>query len=378
MPIKGLTKDVKLPILGQLRKGAPKPERGNAPGRDLEYFRFTSDDDDIVAAFHEHYGDQPVRLDVSLPYATVDGNLDAWMEEYGSGSIKRRCDGETCVLHQLRDGSFSDEPTPCQQHSNPKCQCKQTGRLSVILPALARMGTITVLTTSIHDIRNLYGALTHYYDLASRAGRDLRGIPFLLRRRVQNISTPRGNGKRVRTAKSLLIIEPQPEWVKVRMLEQTQHALLASPTMGREQMLITAPGEATDPETGEVYEVAEAEVLEAEVVPPMPTVLKELQTSASDFGFAHTDRDLRLRFTALLLGRDVPSYKGVKDDEAQYCIRAFDYMADLLRKNGFEPVRFAREAVASAWPLSDETSAANQLSEYIRISRELETQGTLL
>ena len=53
MPIKGLTdrKSLKprLPSLGKLRKGAEKT--ANKPGADLAYFRFTSDNPEVVEAF---------------------------------------------------------------------------------------------------------------------------------------------------------------------------------------------------------------------------------------------------------------------------------------------------------------------------------------
>lgn len=219
--ILGLTdKGSILPSLGELRKGAPKPERG--PGRDLgEHFRFTSDDPAITAAFAQIYGMQPTQMRVFIPYNSVEEAFDAWKEEYSAGGLKHRCDGKTCVLWLDEKGEYHTNPIPCPGG------CKATGRLRVWIPELGRRGVVTVLTTSIHDIMNLHGNLL---DLQDAAGK-LRGIPFILRRVAREISTPQtdknGNrtGKRARREKWLIAIEPETAWVNLLSQAQQQQAL---------------------------------------------------------------------------------------------------------------------------------------------------------
>jgi hypothetical protein len=65
MPIKGLTDTVlpSFPVLGKLRKGGPKGERGY--GAELSYFRFSGAVPGIEQKFGEVYGAQPAALTVS-------------------------------------------------------------------------------------------------------------------------------------------------------------------------------------------------------------------------------------------------------------------------------------------------------------------------
>jgi hypothetical protein len=100
--------------------------------------------------------------------------------------------------------------------------CKQVGRLSVIIPELGRFATVTILTTSIHDVINLTRQLRSYEAING----DLRGIPFVIVRRPEAISTPSGpNGKRARREKWLLSIESQPAWTRLQLGAMKQAAL---------------------------------------------------------------------------------------------------------------------------------------------------------
>src|SRR5262245_364537 len=154
MAINGLTdQGPGFQIIGTLRKGAKKPERGI--GKDLEYFRFTTEDQDVAALFEKAYGPKPIRIDIFLPFPTVDENWQAWKEEWAPGGLKHRCDGQTCVLWLTDKGTYSKQPVACPGN------CKQVGRLTVVIPDLERIALVTVLTSSINDIieidRNLKG-----------------------------------------------------------------------------------------------------------------------------------------------------------------------------------------------------------------------------
>ena len=246
MPIKGLTtgQQAAFPEIGQLRKGAPKPD-AKRPGKDLTYFRFTSDIREVEAAFNNAYDGEPRLINIFLPFATTDENMEAWQEEYVASGLKHRCDGEHVVLIQNEDGDYTvpkpDNPIPCPGG------CKPVGRLKVIVPELRRLAFVTILTTSIHDIRNLTAQLRALESLRG----DLRGIPLQLRRRPKKISTPAGNGRRARREKWLLSVEAAPQWVELQLAAQQAQAtpqIVAAPTR---QMVIART------ETGEVLEVVD-------------------------------------------------------------------------------------------------------------------------
>jgi len=241
MSIVGLTDQAAaLPIIGTLRKGEKKVKE-NAPGKDLTYFRFVTDDNLAMQMFTEAYPDQEAlrTINVFLPFRTADENIESWIEEWVAGGLVHRCDGVNQVLWRNAAGGYETGSRPCQN-----CKGKQVGRLSVIVPELARLATVTVLTTSIHDIINLTRQLRSYEAVAGMLNGqpgDLRGIPFTLRRRKEQISTPGPDGKRVRREKWLLSIETQPRWTMLQLAAMERKALPV--------------GDFIDQETGEVLEI---------------------------------------------------------------------------------------------------------------------------
>ena len=262
MPIKGMTnQQAAFPEIGQLRKGAPKPERGI--GKDLRHFRFTSEIQEVEVEFHTHYNDEPRLINVFLPFRTADENWEAWQESYVAGGLVHRCDGETMTLWRQQDGSYSTEPKPCPFANGAKPtkahpECKPVGRLKVIIPELRRLAYVTVLTGSIHDIRNLDAQLRALEALRQ----DLRGIPLQLRRSPKQISTPTPGGKRARREKWLLSIEAAPTWVHLQLAAQEAEAMPQPP----------AGATVIDGATGEIVPrpTAGANGLDWDVVPEQP------------------------------------------------------------------------------------------------------------
>ncbi len=258
MPIKRLQRATQgqFPQLGQLRKGAEKPDE-KRPGKDLDHFRFTSDDPDALARFQEFYGDEPRWIKILLPFATMDENFEVWQESWNGKSLLHRCDGETCVRWlDDKTQSYRDDPVPCPDRDLDKSvrnRCKPVGRLKVVIPALKRLAYVMVLTTSEHDILTLQDNL-----LALQGTRgDLRGIPMILRRVEREISTP-VSGKRVRTKKHLLQIEAEPTWVELQLEAQQRQALpggtpLALPEP--QQLIETIEHGSLDIATGEIVDV---------------------------------------------------------------------------------------------------------------------------
>ena len=245
MPIKRLQQDVaSFPIIGKLRKGSPKVEKNGKSivGKDLEYFRFDTDDADAMTKFVAAYGNEPKALTVYLPFHTIEENFTSWQEEYTAGGLKHRCDGETCVIWQKPDGKYSHEPKPCPGG------CKEVGRLTVIIPELMRFAYVSVETHSLNDIMQLSRNLNAAFALRG----DLAGIPFLLIRRPVEISTPSGtDGKRARRTKALLFLEPHPEWVQVKLLEMRSSAL---GKIAQSEMKQLTDGRSVNTGTGEIIE----------------------------------------------------------------------------------------------------------------------------
>ncbi|MCJ7528833.1 MAG: hypothetical protein MUO37_12185 [Methyloceanibacter sp.] len=250
MPIRGLTdRQASFPEIGQVRKGAPKPEDGKKPGADLKWFRVEIDEAEpaTAAAFVKYYGDKPTEIDILLPFDSVAENFEAWREAYVAGGLIHRCDGER-VWYEIdpRTGErliVAGEP-------NKRCdglmQCKPTGRLKVLVPQLQRLAYLTVMTTSIHDIMNLSRQLEALLQINGK----LAGVPLKLRRRPVLISTPSGpDGKRARREKWLLSIEADPSWVKAKLLAMKAAALPGN-GLGEELPTLEAPHDPEDDEHG--------------------------------------------------------------------------------------------------------------------------------
>lgn len=218
MPIHGLTTNTApaFPHLGELRKGEEKVS-DNKPGKDLRHFRYTSKVyPESVKAFAQEFGNEPNHLTILLPYRTVDENFPTWRESWTASRLQHRCDGRTCVLSLSKDGkTYTHEPKPCPGG------CKQIGRLTVIVPELLHagfVGTVTVLTTSIHDIMEVHANLLSYQQMRG----DLRGVEFVLSRVPRMITTPDGP----RREKWLINIKAHHEWVVAQLAAMKQTAML--------------------------------------------------------------------------------------------------------------------------------------------------------
>jgi hypothetical protein len=247
MAIKGLTDQrAAFPRIGKLRKGGPKKpkidkETGTAEldkygkpimiqGDDLDHFRFDSSDVEATQAFHAAYRNTPRSINVRLPYATVDENFHTAMERYGGGGIEARCDREFMSGVRAANGKFMScfpGKVPCQRDETKKdngCGCKEVGRLNVIIPELQRFAYVTVETHSINDIVNLTQQLT----AIEMTFGQLNGVPLVLTRRPEQISTPTQGGGRARREKWMLSIEVSPEWASRQIAARDSAALSAA------------------------------------------------------------------------------------------------------------------------------------------------------
>lgn len=223
MPIKRLQENrpAQFPCIGKLRKGGPKRQGKNGKeimGVDLNHFRFDTDDALAMQRFTEAYGEEPDTVTVFLPYVSTAENFSAWQEHWVGGGLRHRCDGETCVMWlDEKSGTYRTDPIPCPGG------CKETGRLMVIIPELQRFAYVSVETHSIWDIITLEENLQAIESLRG----SLQGIPFNLKRRPREISTPGPDGKRVRREKWLLSIEVDPTWAAMQLDAMQRTALTA-------------------------------------------------------------------------------------------------------------------------------------------------------
>jgi len=229
MPIRNLQRSTRqgLPRLGKLRKGGAKPARGL--GRDLTYFRFTSDDGDdkLERVFRDAYGDEPSALAVYLPYTDVASNFSAWREEWAGGRLIHRCDGEYCIKWLGDDSRYVYDPEMTQEHPCPyrgsqpaDKRCREVGRLQLVLPALweaGYAGLVTLETHSVNDIVHIESVLREVTDRTTDKEMGLRGVQFVLRRSPQRINRPTKDGRTVPTTKWLVRLEPSPEWLLAQL-----------------------------------------------------------------------------------------------------------------------------------------------------------------
>ncbi len=237
MPIKDLTDklEAKMPTLGQLRKGAKKT--GNAPGKDLTYFRFVCHDERINTLFHKIYEDEPRIINVHLPFDTLDQNFPTWNEDHGAGGIKHRCDGEIMILWQDEKGMYHTEPKPCPYaeypKGDPRRKCTQHGLLRIVIDELGEWGYVDAVTGGKWDCIGLTENVLEVEAMAHRASMitgkpiGIQGIPCQLKREPRMTSCPprEQGGKRVRQEKWMLYLYVHPDFNRALMEYMNRHAL---------------------------------------------------------------------------------------------------------------------------------------------------------
>lgn len=239
MPIVDLTTNRKttvtevLPRLATLYKGAPRPEDGKRPGKDLTYFRveFTPEYEHLAPLWRRMYGDQPEQFPhVYLTAPDVDTAFPTWMEEWSASALLRRCDGETQVLnYDPATGRSRPVNTPCLRKSGG-CNCRRIGRLNLFLPHLCSeagvIGWVTLSTHSVLDILNIYGYLSWITDGWRRS---LMGIEFILGRAPRTVSFfDEEQQRRMKVKKSLVYLAASPDYVQRVILPRVTSGEMAA------------------------------------------------------------------------------------------------------------------------------------------------------
>ncbi len=254
MPIKGLTdREMKFPKIGDIRKGEPKG-KSKFP-KDLDYFRVEIDELEVTAKelFLQHYGPEPKKIDIWLPYREINRCWDANYEAYVAGAMIARSDGETYQFLRDTDGKMivsdglhvetglavpfvKDEPCAYYKDKEGKKQpviAKIVGRLEVIVPVLERMASLTVHTKSIHDVINITQNLRAIYYINNES---LQDIGIELKRKPVMISTPGKGGKRARREKHLIFVETSPEWIQDQKNGRKARAALKAPPVVADEL----------------------------------------------------------------------------------------------------------------------------------------------
>lgn len=239
MPIIGLTDQLthEMPRLGQLRKGAKKPQNSKKPGKDLTYFRFVCHNPDIVARFEKVYGKEPRLINCRLAFPDLERSFPTWREEWGAGSLKHRCDGETMTLWQDEEGLYHTQPEPCPYadlpDKDPGRKCKQSGLLRIIIDDLGEWAYVDAVTTGQWDCIQLTENVLEVEYMAKLAsditGRaiGIQGIPCQLKREPRMTSCPNfnGDGPRQRQEKWMLYLYVHPDYLKSLREEMSRYSL---------------------------------------------------------------------------------------------------------------------------------------------------------
>lgn len=245
MPILDLQQDAgaRLKRAGIIRLGHKEKSKRSGKLYPVEDPHFVLKD---APGLTEIYGGEPRKLNIYLPFNEVDRNLIAWHQHWLAGGLVCRGDGQQ-VEYAINPGDgevlikggqalatgtsdgikmVAGHPVKCpglEHDLYPRCgQCRPGALLIVLIREVPRLAYYQVATGSIHNIVNLTGQMRWVKENIGR----LQGVPFILERRPDEISTPSGkNGKRVRRKKYLLHLEPDPEWVRQMLAELHRRAL---------------------------------------------------------------------------------------------------------------------------------------------------------
>jgi hypothetical protein len=235
--------------LGQIRKGekvtVERDGKTYEKPVDLDYFRVTFFDDAKKAdeQFVRMYGAKPQEINVRLAFPEVSEVWDANYEAYLKGGMYAKAastpergaywifyrdfiSGEVFIrggLPTCPDGAEVlakplDLSAPLFSYRNNKGEMTpvffdQVGRLNVVVPEIAEVavGYLEFRATSPRDIRNISAELAAYDMQARQVGKNITGIPFILRRREEEI-TKNINGKLSRGKSWVVHLDLGGEW----------------------------------------------------------------------------------------------------------------------------------------------------------------------
>ena len=196
--------ELRLPRIGTIRKGAPKPTTG--PGKDLDYFRLDRAAPDVVTAWNAAFGPQPKALSGILPYSDPAENLSIWDELWKGKRMLWRGDGER--LHVKLDGNGYVRYAPGNGPAQPaaagefvdKLKVARVSRLRLLLPQLGVAGIFEVMSSSAIDADELWANLMWVKSIVAT----LQGAPVTVFRAERQFNVPKDNGETMIVKKHML------------------------------------------------------------------------------------------------------------------------------------------------------------------------------
>ena len=221
--------ELRLPRIGTIRKGAPKPEKG--PGKDLDYFRLDRTDPAVAAAWHEVFGQQPKTISGILPYSDPAENLSIWDELWQGKRLLWRGDGDR--LHVKLDGNSYVRFAPGDGPAQPaaagqmvdRLKVARVSRLRLLLPQLRVAGIFEVMSSSAIDADELWANLMWIRSTVAT----LQGAPVTVYRAERQFNVPQPDGKTMIVKKHMLHMMLDGRYLDALLPAPTAQTLLAPP-----------------------------------------------------------------------------------------------------------------------------------------------------
>ena len=253
--------ELRLPRIGIIRKGAPKPERG--PGRDLDYFRLDRADPAVMEAWAEVMGKEPKAISGILPYPDPAANLEIWDELWKGKRLLWRGDGER--LHIQLQGNGYVRYAPGEGPAQPaqpgamvdKLKVARISRLRLLLPQLRIAGIFEIMSSSVIDADELWLNIMWI----SQNVRTLQAAPVTVFRAERQFNVAQASGDTMIVKKHMLHM-----MLDGRYLD----ALLPSPAVGALAPVASAPALVSGAAEDEAPDIDDGDYEDAPEPPPTP------------------------------------------------------------------------------------------------------------
>jgi hypothetical protein len=162
----------RLPQAGRIRLGVKDKSRQGRKA--IDTFRFTSQDDALLAPVAAHYGGEVTnwhdpksgdryelvtetrRLNVVLPPDPLTEWFELWSGKLG---LERRCDGEVCDMLSTGPDGGEIARVPCLCYRDGALKCTYKLRLSVMLPEVDTLSTWRLDTSSENARKEIPGVV---------------------------------------------------------------------------------------------------------------------------------------------------------------------------------------------------------------------------
>jgi len=201
MPIKEWSDKFRLPVLGTIHLGEPKPERGQQHPKSIDYFRFPE-------GIAHPFGERPKEIEIAFPCDDQEWCCSAWFKQWGGSKDPKKAtllccgNGKTAIRKNMQTGE--DEQVQClgrgcERYIDGAC-CEQIW-LRFMLPTVLGLGAWQIYSKSYNSYVNINSILTMF----TNAQRRFAGLRFKMRVRMESKIMPI-DGKAVRVNYPVLYI----------------------------------------------------------------------------------------------------------------------------------------------------------------------------